>query len=88
MADFQIDPEALAAFASKATETWVARFQPVLDDVRAEYTGRPVEEVKAALASRWAATNEGAAISDPELTDWAEELSAGRRIVLDPQDPA
>jgi hypothetical protein len=31
-----------------------------LDGVSREYAGRPIEEVRSALAARWAAANEGA----------------------------
>lgn len=60
--------------------------QPVLDSVLADYAGSPLEVVKTALAERWASSPLGGAITDPELTMYAEKLAAGHRIVIEPSN--
>lgn len=65
-----------------ATQAIVDRFQPILDRIFEEYSGKPVETIKPALAQRWADGNQGATITDPELTQFAQMISEGRRITL------
>ncbi|MCD9153690.1 hypothetical protein [Aeromicrobium duanguangcaii] len=58
------------------------RFQPILDGLHAEYAGQPLEIIKPVLAERWAAGNDGASITDPELTNVAQAISDGMRVVM------
>ncbi|WP_026932073.1 hypothetical protein [Glycomyces tenuis] len=51
-----------------------------LDQLREEYTGRPIEEIKAALQRLFA--KDGGSITDPELSQWAQLISDGRRIEI------
>jgi hypothetical protein len=55
--------------------------QPVLDGLRERCTGRPVNEVREALAVEWGA-NAGKALPEPYLTNWATRISGGGRVVL------
>jgi len=50
------------------------------------HAGHPVDEVKPALQARWSAVNDGASITDPELTQYAQALSDGRRVVVQPDE--
>ncbi|MCU1633801.1 MAG: hypothetical protein JWM61_2453 [Micrococcaceae bacterium] len=61
----------------------VARLQVILDEVSQDYSGKPVDEVKAALEERWTSANEGASITDPELTGAATAISNGKRVWLE-----
>lgn len=70
------------ALAASATKAIAARFQPILDSVHTEYSGRPVDEIKPVLAQRWASGNDGAAITEPELTNVAQAISDGKRVVM------
>lgn len=48
------------------------------------YQGRPIEEVKAAVAETWRCEGgEGASITDPELTQYAEPIAAGGTIRIE-----
>ena len=56
--------------------------QRILDGVFEEYSGQPVGMIKPVLVERWAAGNDDATISDPELTNIAQAISDGVRAVL------
>jgi hypothetical protein len=49
------------------------------EQLRLRYQGRPVSEIKPALRSAWSRAN-GGNITDPELTNLAEKISAGVRV--------
>lgn len=53
-----------------------------LDQLRQQYTGHPVEEIKPALQSLFA--KDGGNITDPELSEWAQLISDGNRIEMTP----
>jgi hypothetical protein len=71
--------DAISDMAVKAVEE---RFQPILDSVFDEYAGQSVEVIKPVLSQRWAAGNDNASITDPELTNIAQAISEGRRVVM------
>lgn len=77
-----MDRGAEAAIKKMAADAVAKAFQPVLDDLLAEYAGQPVDTIKPVLARRWAETNDGASIEDPELTTIAQALSDGKRVVF------
>lgn len=79
---FKMNPGAEKAIADMAVKAMTDRFQPILDTLRAEYAGQPVETIKPVLAQRWAAGNDGASITDPELTNVAQAISDGQRVVM------
>ncbi|CAM5722577.1 hypothetical protein SANTM175S_10088 [Streptomyces antimycoticus] len=49
----------------------------------AEYEGRPVDEVKPAIQDVWARETGGGSITDPELTQLAEQIAAGGRVSVE-----
>jgi hypothetical protein len=61
----------------------VQRTQRALAHVNEQYAGHPVDEVKVALASAWAASNDGAAITEPDLTEVASLISNGKRVWIE-----
>jgi len=61
----------------------VARSQSALESVSNEFSGHPVEDVSRALKSRWEDANQGASITDPELTAAAQLISQGKRVWLE-----
>jgi len=71
--------DAISDMAVKAVEE---RFQPILDSVFDEYAGQSVEVIKPVLSQRWAAGNDNASITDPELTNIAQAISDGKRVVM------
>ncbi|CAL9629474.1 hypothetical protein [Streptomyces sp. enrichment culture] len=49
----------------------------MLNSMCAEFSGRPVDEVKPELVKRYALVTGGGAITDPELTRYADEIAQG-----------
>ncbi len=58
------------------------KFQSAIDGIRAEYGGKPIEEIKPALQKAWGSVNDGAEITDPHLTEYAEAIRIGRPIEI------
>ncbi|WP_442546150.1 hypothetical protein ACSBOX_21315 (plasmid) [Arthrobacter sp. KN11-1C] len=69
--------------AGSVMAAMVARVQAVLVDVSRDYSGKPVDEVKTVLQEQWASANEGASITDPELTGAATAISDGKRVWME-----
>jgi hypothetical protein len=57
-------------------------FQRAIDGLRPMYEGKPVEQIKPALQRAWASVNDGARITDPHLTEYAEAIRTGRPIEI------
>jgi hypothetical protein len=57
-------------------------FQMAVDGLRPTYEGKPVEEIRPALQQAWASVNDGARITDPELTEYAEAIRIGRPVEI------
>lgn len=79
---FKMNPGAEKAIAEMAVKAVADRFQPILDGMHTEYAGQPVDTIKPVLARRWAAGNTGAGITDPDLTNVAQAISDGKRVVI------
>lgn len=80
--NFKMNPgweKALGDMAIKATSE---QYQPILDGLHDEFAGRPVDEIKPVLAQRWVEGNEGAKITEPELTNVAQAISDGKRVIM------
>jgi hypothetical protein len=54
-----------------------------LDTFQHEYAGRDVSVVRPALESGWAGINNGARITEPQLSITAQAVSERRRVWLD-----
>ncbi|MBO9057498.1 hypothetical protein JYQ29_10935 [Curtobacterium flaccumfaciens pv. flaccumfaciens] len=61
------------------------RLDAAFANVRQDQQGQPIENVKSVLEEGFAAANDGARISDPELTTCAGALAAGKRVWVDQQ---
>ncbi|MAU83413.1 hypothetical protein ACIGKQ_16595 [Gordonia sp. NPDC062954] len=59
-----------------------ASLQSMLETVSHDFSGHPVDDVRSALASRWAEAT-GEAFAEPGLTAAAEAVSRGGRIVIE-----
>lgn len=53
-------------------------YEKMLDRLRRQYQGRPVDHIKPALTREWKRL--GGSISDPELTTYAQHISDGTRV--------
>jgi hypothetical protein len=79
---FEMNPGWEKAVGDMAVKAISEKYQPILDQLLAEYTGQPVDVIKPVLAERWAAGNTGASITDPDLTNVAQAISDGTRVVM------
>lgn len=79
---FKMNPGAEKAIVDMAVKAMSDRFQPILDDIHAQYAGESVDMIRPVLAQRWAAANTGASITDPELTNVAQAISDGKRVLM------
>lgn len=61
----------------------VDNLRATLASFQTEYAGRDISVVRPALQEAWAATNEGAQISEPQLTLCAQAVSDRRRVWID-----
>ncbi|MGY4936027.1 hypothetical protein ACWD7T_34050 [Streptomyces sp. 900116325] len=66
----------LQKVANDAATTVGRKLSVMLNGMSAEFKGRPVEEIKPVLQSRWASTA-GGSITDPELSEYAAKISEG-----------
>lgn len=86
MSGFQMNPNLeneLLRMIAPAVNDVADALQAALDKVSTEFSGRPVGEVKVALATAWADATPGGNISDPELTVAATAVSRGQRLRLE-----
>jgi hypothetical protein len=76
--DINWNPDAERVLAHMVTNVAAA-----MDEISRDYSGKPVDDVRHALAARWASANDGAAITDPDLTNVAELISRGKRVWIE-----
>jgi hypothetical protein len=82
------NPDAIRQAVQESVDDAVPKMQAVLDSVLASERGKDLGVVKAFLATRWQ-RDLGLAASDEFLQGMAEQLAAGTRVVLRPdQVPA
>jgi len=62
----------------------VANVVAAVDEISRDYAGKAVDEIRPALAARWAAANDGASITEPDLTNIATLISQGKRVWVEP----
>jgi hypothetical protein len=79
VAEFKFDKKALDEVVADAVKQRASEVQNLLDGLARSCAGKPVDEVKLTLKREWE-RRPGARITDPELTRFATERAAGRRI--------
>lgn len=62
----------------------VSNTAAAVEEICREYSGRSVDEVRPALAARWAASNNGASITEPDLTNGSTLISKGKTVWVEP----
>lgn len=68
--------KAIEKVANEAAGKVGAKISAVLNGMSSEFAGRPVEEIKPVLQSRWR-TTVGGSVTDPELSEYAAKIAAG-----------
>lgn len=76
----KINQSALKKAAQKAVKSMSGDLTRSLNGLIPTYQGRPLDEVKTAVQRAWSRNSGGGSITDPELTKFAEEIVAGRRV--------
>ncbi|WP_440711737.1 hypothetical protein [Herbiconiux sp. YIM B11900] len=79
---FKFNPGWERELAKQANAAIEKQFQPVLDGISRECRGLSVPEIKPILAQRWASANDGARVTEPELSTLAQAISEGKRILI------
>ncbi|MBK5223870.1 MAG: hypothetical protein JJE52_13565 [Acidimicrobiia bacterium] len=78
---FEFDERAIRKLAQKAVDEAGREFQQEMDRLHRSYGGQPVAVVKPAV--RAALRRIDVTASDEEITDYAEVIARGDRIVVD-----
>ncbi|MFD7855127.1 hypothetical protein ACFV6B_12700 [Streptomyces microflavus] len=71
-----INKQAVKRVVDEAGAKVGAKISAVLNGMSLEFAGRPVEEIKPVLQSRWRAAV-GGSVTDPELSEYAAKIAAG-----------
>lgn len=83
---FTFDRKGFEAGVAKAVNGTVQKLAAdltrMLAGMSTEFQGRPVDEIKPVLQSRWKSATGGGSITDPELTAYAEQIAAGHPITV------
>ncbi|MFJ1993061.1 hypothetical protein [Streptomyces asiaticus] len=77
---FQFNEGAIKKVAEQRVAKLAADLTRKLNALTAEYEGRPLDEVKTAVQQVWARETGGGSITDPELTQFAEQIAAGGQV--------
>lgn len=78
MARFELNQAGIDALIKDVMTQQGDLLQRKLDDLARQYQGRPISVVKAAVQRAF--EEDGGQITDPELTQYAEVIAAGRKI--------
>lgn len=77
-----INKSALEKAIRQGVDAWAAEMTRKLNALSPECTGRPVVEVKTAVASVWKQNAGDHQLPESHLTAYAEQLAAGGRVQL------
>jgi hypothetical protein len=81
MSSFKFDEGAFKKIAEQAVKDKARDMQRRMDRLAAELKGKPLETAKVRLQQEW--RRDGGSITDPELTEYAQALIDGTRIVFE-----
>ncbi|MFJ9096574.1 hypothetical protein ACIRIR_34415 [Streptomyces globisporus] len=73
---FTFNQQIMKKVVNEAAGKVEAKISTLLNGMSSEFAGRPVEEIKPVLQSRWRAAVDGS-ITDPELSEYAAKIAAG-----------
>lgn len=77
---FEFNEEGMRRAAEEAVRKMATQQTRDLDQLRKQYTGRPVEEIKPALEQLFAGYDGN--ITEPQLSDWAQLIHDGTHIEM------
>jgi hypothetical protein len=77
---FNVDDRAIKKAADDAVRKLAADLTRALNALTPRHQGKPLPEIKAEIKRVWAKHTNGGSITDPELTQFAEQIRDGGRI--------
>ncbi|WP_435606528.1 hypothetical protein [Streptomyces ardesiacus] len=77
---FELDERALQKVANEAVAKMARDLTAALNGLKSKYQGAPIEDVKSAVQAAWSKHSGGGSITDPELTQFAEQIQQGGRV--------
>lgn len=80
---FSFNEDAFRQIAEDAVVQLAADQTRDLDQLRQQYAGHPVDEIKPALQRLF--EGYGGSITEPELSDWAQLIADNTRIEMKPE---
>ncbi len=80
MANFKFDDRAIKKAANDAVRKLAADLTKALNALTPRYQGKPLPEIKSEIQRVWSRETNGGSITDPELTQFAEQIRDGGRI--------
>lgn len=84
--EFHFDDDAFRRQVDQVAHHAVAQIghdlQQLMNKMQVELHGLPLDEAKARLATAWTAHTDGGHITDPHLTQYAEQLRQGGAIKI------
>ncbi|GHC37269.1 MULTISPECIES: hypothetical protein [Streptomyces rochei group] len=78
--NFSFDEGAFRKAARDGVAKMARTLTTALNGLKTQYQGKPIEDVKAAVQSTWSKHTGGGSITDPELTQFAEQIQQGGRV--------
>lgn len=80
MTKFEFDDRALKKAVNQGVQKMADDLTKALNGLTARYEGQPLEDIKPEIQRVWAKHSGGGSITDPELTQFAEQIQAGGRV--------
>lgn len=80
MAKFKFNDRALKKAVNQGVQKMADDLTKALNGLTASCEGRPLEEIKSEIHRVWAKHSGGGSITDPELTQFAEQIQVGGRV--------
>jgi hypothetical protein len=77
---FKFNDRAIQKVANQGVQKMASDLTHALNGLTSRYKGKPVEEIKPEIQRVWAKHTGGGSITDPELTQFAEQIQAGGRV--------
>ncbi|MFD5848302.1 hypothetical protein [Streptomyces chartreusis] len=78
----KVDDRALKKMVQQGVKKMADDLTRALNGLTARYQGKPLEEIKPQIQRVWAKHSGGGSITDPELTQFAEQIQAGGRVTV------
>lgn len=78
----KFDDRALKKAVNQGVQKMATDLTRALNSLTSQYEGKPVGEIKSQIQRVWSQNTGGGSITDPELTQFAEQIHAGGQVVV------